>query len=263
MTAFNPWSLERLLNASHQAEAISGTINGKNEKYQVELKTARRAEQGDFTYIRAEIDMRRARENIFSAKQVHKLASLYGGESSLRIMLDGGSDQFPQKFFDINIKRREISGDEYIRTLRMPSGEFTPRPLLRDICRILNLRYEEREDSFYLQREQQPLLTPGTIEETYQRLQRSGYFPLISNSCACGYKGFSLYQRSVPEGVHQTVSLHVGNQFSKDNPLPSREISLLQQTLLEYCPALSDLNYSWQTETAKDLEGWEEAGMGP
>ena len=51
MTILTPWSLERLLQASHQGGAISGTISGKNEKYQVEFKTARRPEQGDFTHV--------------------------------------------------------------------------------------------------------------------------------------------------------------------------------------------------------------------
>ena len=261
MAIINPWSLERLLQVSHQGEAISGTIEAKNDKYDIKLQTSRRPEQGDFNYLSAEINMRRARENMLSAKQVHQLASLYGGNESLRIMLN--DDQSHHQFFEINIDGKKIGGDERVRTLRMATGEFSPRPLLQDICRILNLRYEERKDSFYLFQDQQPTLTPDTIRDTYQRMKKSEYFPSVSSSCAWTHKGFFMYQQPAPEGVHQTLNIYIGSQFSKDIPLSHAQISGLQNTLLEYCPLLSQLDYSWRSETAKDLEGWEGTSMSP
>lgn len=261
MTAIMPWSLERLLGVAHPGEAIRGTIKAKNEKYDVELRTSRCVERGDFTYLNAAIEMHRARENIFSAEQVHKLTSRYGGEESLRVMLSNGFDALPYTFFDISIDDGEIRGDECLRILRLSQGEFTPRPLLRDICSILNLHYEERQDSFYLQQEQQPVLTPDTIKEAYRRMQKSGYFPSLS--CSSPDKGFSVHQFSAPEGVHQTLSIHIGQPFPGGESLTTEKISTLQKTLLEYCPALPTLNYTWRTETAKDLEGWDECSMGP
>ncbi len=120
MAKINPWSLEHLLQVSHPPDAISGTINAENEKYDIKIQTSRRTEQKDFTYFSAEIKMDRARENMFSAEQVHELASLYGGDAYFRMMLQNNRDETPRQFFDINITQREISGDEFLRTLHLP-----------------------------------------------------------------------------------------------------------------------------------------------
>ncbi len=249
----NPWSLERLLHTSHQGEAISGTIDGRNDQYKVQLKTSRRPEQGDFTYINAEIEMRRAKEKMFSAEQVYDLTSLYGGNESLRAMLVNDFDKFPDEFFDICIDKGEIRQHENFRTLRMPHGEFSPRPLLRDLCMMLNLCHEEKEDGFYLHEKQsQATLSSATIGDVYHRMKMSGYFPSLS--CSSSRTGFSLYQFPELDGVHQTLSIYLGELCSRENPLKTKEISRLQKTLLEYCPELPILNYTWKTETAKDLE---------
>ncbi len=260
MTIINPWSLERLLQVAHPTDAISGTIEARNDKYDIKLETSRRAEQGDFTYLFAEIKMNRARENMFTAEQVRQLTSLYGGDKSLQIALDIQLNPHPHRFF-ISIDDGKISSDENVITLRMPPGEFSPRPLLRDICRILHLRYEETEPGIYLPKEQQPLITPETVRDTYHRMKRSEYFPSLS--CSSPRAGFSVYQHPAPEGIHQTISIHQGSQFSEENPLTAAEISRMEKNLLEYCPTLPQLDYTWRTEKAKDMERWADEGMGP
>ncbi len=264
MTIIHPWSLERLLQAAHQEDAISGTIDAKNDKYSIKLQTSRRATEGDFTYISAEINMRRAWENVFSVQQVHSLASVYGGNTSLRLILENKLNLHPSLFFDIAIDDGKIQCDEKFRMLHMPPGEFSPRPLLRDVCRILHLQYQETEQGIFLPKEQQPLITPETIRDTYQRMKISEYVPSISSmSSSSPRAGFDLYQCPAPEGIHQILSIHFGQQSSRENLLTREEILRLQKTLLEYCPRLPQLNFTWRTETAKDLEGWEEVGLGP
>ncbi len=97
--------------------------------------------------------------------------------------------------------------------------------------------------------------------DTYQRMKRSEYLPSIS--CSSPRTGFSVYQFPAPEGIHQTLNVHLGEQFPRENPLTIAEISRMEKTLLEYCHKLPELDYTWRTETAKDLEGWEESSMSP
>ena len=199
---------------------------------------------------------------MFSAEQVHQLASLYGGNTFFRMILQKNWEKATYRFFDITVSQGEIHGEESLRTLRLLSGEFSPRPLLRDLCKIFNLSYEEREDCFYLHRKQSTaIFAPETIKDTYQRMKRTEYLPSLS--CSSPRAGFSVYQFRAPEGIHQILSIHLGQPSSRENPLSREDLFGLQRNLLEYCPWLSQLDYSWRTETAKDLEGWEEAGAGP
>ena len=262
MTLFNPWSLELLLHASHQGDAISGNIKAKDAAYEVELRTRRRATEKDFTYLDGTITKTCRNEDIVSAEQVFGLVSLYGGNEYFRMMLNNTHNHLPYIFFDISVDQGKIRCDKNFRTLRFPAGEFSPKRLLKDICKSLNLAFEETEDRIYLlSKQDQATFTPEIINTVYQRMKDSDYFPSIS--CSSARKGFSVYQFPALEGVHQTLSMFIGRSFSKEKSLRTDEIALLERTLLHYCPALPHLNYTWRTETAKDLKGWEGAPIGP